>query len=261
MTINRAALRIDRQVPRPGTGKKCGNSYIPANAKCTVGVSGVPVKGKTKNPRQKLETAAIAGGAITQLIATGVAAHSVGVGNFERLRKAADIASAGSAISGVGLMARGNRTKNRRLVEEGKSAIATAAVGVVLPRALSNLAKPAKPPTHGLGSNEPLSSNPLTDFLRKRSGKNTPLYTGPEPRRQIAWGSNGPEFRDNLGEHRRWTRRTGEYNRLENSYKLKSPDVDKIRKLNKIYKGPSGKSKFDSVWATGFSMDDFLDTL
>lgn len=230
MTLSVSSIRQDR-IKSPGKGIKCGRGYISQGEKCN-----------SSGTRAKIENAAQIGGGLVGLGGTVGSMAAMFSGRPDLAIKLGRAATAGNVVAGAAMVSKGKRTKDKELVKAGKDVLVGSAVGAALDYGV-NVA------------------------LKKRvgggaTGKGSSLYAGPEPKRDPVWGRNGFELRDTNKQHARWQRRTKEIQNLENSFKQPSDKVETIRKLNRIYKGPSAKrdrkdsKKASSIWATGSTVTD-----
>lgn len=238
MTVSVSSVRQDK-LKSPGKGVKCGGGYISQGEKC----------GKSNNStRAKIEKAAQIGGG---LIGFGSVIGSAGAylaGKPGLAMNIGRVGTAANAVAGAGMVSEGRRTKNKELVKEGKGVLMGSAVGAAIDfgvnKALQNVRT----------SGSPFKTGP------KEGGSS--LYAGPKPKRDPIIGPNGLELREKNNQYARWQKRTKEVENLENSFKAPNNNVENIRKLNRIYKGPSAKrdrkdsKKPRSVWAAGSKVTD-----
>lgn len=127
MTLTPITVRLDL---------KCGRGSVSKGERCT--------KGTGSTFRKRAELAGSVGGFFVNVGAAGVGLHALSQGNFKRARQALNVQSTASVVSGIADLSKGMRTKNKKLVQEGKSMLVAGGTGFAFNRLAGGLGTPTR---------------------------------------------------------------------------------------------------------------------
>lgn len=318
MTITPASLRLDLKSSRPGTGKKCGNSYIPANAECTVGqgtqtkqskpiTSGADLyntKGKRKSAnatafwaskaqtnttgkkvRNVLEKGTNVLGTVAQAAGVFQAYKGAFKGNLSEFSGGLSAIAAGTALKRTAASARAFRQGNNKLgMDLMRGANFYGGLSVTALRARSGFKEIDRMQQENRRSAEEYQAwQDTVKNANSRYGQRS--ANGNDPRT----GTNQRQAQEQYAKNRRAEQEA--YQRAKSAADAPSaykdlgvkpnasddevrqawkkaarkahPDMggttEEMQRLNKSFEDiMRSRGRKDAVWATGFTMDDFL---